>query len=103
MVNTVLRSAHGVVATHADWSPRLCACLDAARIASLCFIARARSDLITSLSDRCRHRTSQLKLEERLEDEDDVLEGVGKRIRNVLMFPLEARDPIPRPVWCVKG
>lgn len=69
--------ALGVVATHADWSPRLRACLDAARMASLCFIARARSDLIISLSDRCRHRTSQLKLDERLEDEDGVLEGVG--------------------------
>lgn len=76
------------------------ACLDAARMASPCFIARARSDLIISLSARRRHRTSQLTLEERLEEEDaGVLGEVRGRTGNVLMFPVDACDP----VRCVKG
>lgn len=67
MANTQLRLR---TASHADWSSRMRACLDAARMASPCFIARSRSDLIISLSARRRHRTSQLTLEERLEEED---------------------------------
>lgn len=94
MANTQLRLRTG---SHADWSRRMRACLDAARMASPCFIARSRSDLIISLSARRRHRTSQLTLEERLEEEHaGVLGEVRGRTGNVLlMFQVEARDPRP--------
>lgn len=109
MANTQLRLR---TASHADWSPRMRACLDAARMASPCFIARARSDLIISLSARRRHRTSQLTLEERLEEEDaGVLGEVFQRTdwecphvssRSAWPQPMCKRLSVIGDITCVK-